>query len=93
MGIGEKGAPASKLGFAFLHFVVSPKVFHCMDLHCGGEPARVLLSGCPTVKGSTVEEKRRLELIESWVNLLDRYFMENLDEVRLVLLQEAEVSE
>jgi len=51
------------------------KVFHCMDLHCGGEPARVLLSGCPTVKGSTVEEKRR-------------YFMENLDEVRLVLLQE-----
>ena len=20
-------------------------MFHCMDLHCGGEPARVLLSG------------------------------------------------
>ena len=63
MGNGEKGVTASKLGFAFLHFVVSPQVFHCMDLHCGGEPARVLLSGCPTVKGSTVEEKRRLELI------------------------------
>ena len=65
MGNGEKGVPAFKLGIAFLHFDVSPQVFHCMDLHCGGEPARVLLSGCPTVKGSTVEEKRRLELIES----------------------------
>ena len=65
IGIGEKGVPALKLGFAFLHFVVSPQVLHCMDLHCGGEPARVLLSGGPTVKGSTVEEKRRLELIWS----------------------------
>ena len=25
------------------------KYFQCIDLHCGGEPARVLISGCPKV--------------------------------------------
>merc|ERR1711962_53677 len=51
------------------------KVFHCVDLHCAGEPARVLLSGCPTVLGNTMQEKRR-------------YFMSHLDNVRQVLLTE-----
>jgi len=51
------------------------KVFKCVDVHCGGEPARVLLSGCPHVQGRTVEEKRK-------------FFMENLDHVRRVLITE-----
>ena len=50
-------------------------MFKCVDVHCGGEPARVLLSGCPPVLGDTVVEKRK-------------YFMEHLDHVRQVLLTE-----
>jgi len=51
------------------------KVFKCVDLHCGGEPARNLLSGAPTIPGSSVMEKRK-------------YFIENLDHIRQVLLTE-----
>ena len=39
------------------------------DLHCGGEPARVLTGGAPNVAGTTMEEKR----VE---------FMENHDHIR-----------
>jgi len=51
------------------------KYFDCIDLHCGGEPARVLISGAPDVPGSTMKEKRT-------------YFMEHHDDIRRVLLQE-----
>ena len=51
------------------------KVFKCVDVHCGGEPARVLLSGCPRVEGADMQEKRK-------------YFMSELDHVRTVLLTE-----
>ena len=51
------------------------KVFKCVDLHCGGEPARVLLSGAPYVPGCSMLEKRK-------------YFMEKLDMIRLLLLTE-----
>ena len=51
-------------------------VFELMfDLHCGGEPARVLISGAPDVPGSTMKEKRT-------------YFMNHHDDIRRVLLQE-----
>ena len=50
-------------------------VFKCIDVHCGGEPARVLVSGCPRVQGTSVTEKRK-------------YFMEKLDHVRRVLITE-----
>ena len=40
-----------------------------------GEPARVLLSGCPRVEGADLQEKRK-------------YFMSELDQVRRVLLTE-----
>ena len=63
--------------------IVDLQVFHCMDLHCGGEPARVLLSGCPPVKGLTVQEKRRWELRQKLTverfqadsNLIFRWFL------------------
>ena len=51
------------------------KVFKCVDVHCGGEPARVLLSGCPRVEGADMLERRK-------------YFMTELDQVRRVLLTE-----
>jgi len=51
------------------------KVFKCVDLHCGGEPARVLVSGVPYIPGHTIMEKRK-------------YFMDNLDNIRKVLLTE-----
>ena len=50
-------------------------MFHCVDLHCGGEPARVMVGGAPYVPGNTMAEKRQ-------------YMMTHLDQVRLVLLQE-----
>ena len=51
------------------------KYFHCVDLHCGGEPARILLSGCPEIPGNTMAEKRT-------------EFMNNFDHIRKTLLQE-----
>ena len=68
------------------------QVFHCMDLHCGGEPARVLLSGCPPVKGSTPQEKRRWDVIEphgfvfpgtswkTWMRCV-RYYSKNHEDI------------
>ncbi len=35
------------------------KSFSCIDLHCGGEPARILLNGCNNVDGETMAEKRQ----------------------------------
>ncbi|MCB0280179.1 MAG: proline racemase family protein, partial [Calditrichaeota bacterium] len=31
----------------------------CLDMHTGGEPLRIILSGYPKLKGSTILEKRR----------------------------------
>lgn len=49
--------------------------WECVDLHCGGEPARILMGGAPDVKGKNMAEKRQ-------------YFMENLDYIRQTLLLE-----
>ena len=68
------------------------QVFHCMDLHCGGEPARVLLSGCPPVRGSTPQEKRRWDIIllqglvllgTSWTTWMRfvKYFSRNHEDI------------
>jgi trans-L-3-hydroxyproline dehydratase len=46
-----------------------------LDMHTGGEPLRVLLSGLPPVEGDTVLEKRR-------------YFREHLDYVRTGVIWE-----
>ena len=51
------------------------KYFDCIDLHCGGEPARVMFStNCPPIPGKSMSEKR-----ESMI--------ENFDHIRRVLLQ------
>lgn len=40
-------------------FGSSTKVFDCIDLHCGGEPARIFFgSDLPPVEGKTMAEKR-----------------------------------
>jgi proline racemase len=52
------------------------KHFGCVDLHCGGEPARILLSGCPAIPGKSMSEKR-LELMSP-----------KFDYIRQTLLQE-----
>jgi len=46
-----------------------------IDLHTGGEPLRVLIDGLPTIKGSTILEKRR-------------FFRDNLDYIRRGLIFE-----
>ena len=58
-------------------FGVGKKYFQCIDLHCGGEPARVLLSGCPKIPGKSMSEKRQ-EFLKN-----DEY-----DKIRQILLQE-----
>ena len=41
------------------------KHFKCVDLHCGGEPARVLVSSAPAgIAGVTMADKRR-DLMEN----------------------------
>ena len=51
------------------------KYFDCIDLHCGGEPARVMFSeNCPPIPGKTMAAKR-----ESMIN--------KFDYIRRVLLQ------
>ena len=47
----------------------------CVDCHCGGEPARVVLDGMPHVDGLSAYDKRR-------------YMMDNLDWIRQTLLLE-----
>jgi len=34
------------------------KLFDCIDVHCEGEPARVLVGGFPPVNGNSMAEKR-----------------------------------
>nr|WP_295874740.1 proline racemase family protein [uncultured Chitinophaga sp.] len=46
-----------------------------IDMHTGGEPLRVFISGLPAVKGETVLEKRR-------------YFREHLDYIRTGIMWE-----
>jgi len=55
--------------------VVAPDSWTCVDLHCGGEPARIVLSGLPEIIGQDMAEKRE-------------FFMENLDHIRELLLTE-----
>lgn len=49
--------------------------FQTIDLHAEGEPARVVISGVPTVEGNTMYEKRQ-------------YFMDHLDHIRKLLIRE-----
>jgi proline racemase len=46
-----------------------------VDMHTGGEPLRVLISGVPPIEGNTVLEKRR-------------YFREHLDHIRTATMWE-----
>ena len=46
-----------------------------IDMHTGGEPLRIPISGLPEIKGNSVLEKRR-------------YFMENFDHLRTGLMFE-----
>mmetsp|Transcript_4585 Transcript_4585/g.8518 ORF Transcript_4585/g.8518 Transcript_4585/m.8518 type:complete len:355 (+) Transcript_4585:118-1182(+) len=46
-----------------------------IDLHCGGEPARIVTAGLPPIPGPTMLSKRT-------------YFMSNLDYIRKILLLE-----
>ena len=51
------------------------KYFDCIDLHCGGEPARIMFStSCPPIPGKSMAEKRQ--------NMIN-----NFDYIRRVLLQ------
>ena len=51
------------------------KYFDCIDLHCGGEPARVMFSiNCPPIPGKSMAEKREC-------------MIKNFDHIRRVLLQ------
>ena len=51
------------------------KYFDCIDLHCGGEPARVMFStNCPPIPGKSMAQKRE-SMIKSF------------DHIRRVLLQ------
>ncbi len=52
-----------------------PEPFVTIDSHTAGEPTRLIVGGFGEVPGSTMAEKRR-------------YFMENLDHVRLLLTRE-----
>eukprot|EP00812_Abedinium_dasypus_P010207 NODE_383_length_1614_cov_103.636305.p1 GENE.NODE_383_length_1614_cov_103.636305~~NODE_383_length_1614_cov_103.636305.p1 ORF type:complete len:362 (+),score=92.63 NODE_383_length_1614_cov_103.636305:136-1221(+) len=51
------------------------KTLQTVDLHCEGEPARVVIGGLPAIPGSTMVEKRS-------------YCMEHLDHLRKLLLLE-----
>ena len=57
------------------------KYFDCIDLHCGGEPARVMFStNCPPIPGKSMAQKRE-SMIKSF------------DQIRRVLLQVKSVVE
>lgn len=51
------------------------QLFTTIDAHTGGEPLRIITGGIPPLKGETILEKRR-------------YFRENLDTIRRVLMYE-----
>lgn len=49
--------------------------FSTIDTHTAGEPLRIIISGVPDIKGTTMLEKKQ-------------YFTENLDHVRKILMYE-----
>lgn len=51
------------------------QLFTTIDAHTGGEPLRIITGGIPPIKGGTILEKRR-------------YFREELDYIRRVLMYE-----
>jgi proline racemase len=51
------------------------RTFTTIDAHTGGEPLRIITSGMPTLKGSTILERRR------WMR-------DNIDDLRRILLWE-----
>lgn len=51
------------------------QLFTTIDAHTGGEPLRIITGGIPPIKGETILEKRR-------------YFREELDYIRRVLMYE-----
>ncbi|KQL45823.1 proline racemase [Brevibacillus choshinensis] len=51
------------------------QLFTTIDAHTGGEPLRIITGGIPPIKGETILEKRR-------------YFREELDDIRRVLMYE-----
>jgi proline racemase len=56
-------------------FGTSVKSLQVIDAHCGGEPARIVVSGLPNIPGSTLYDKRA-------------YMMDHLDHYRKMLIQE-----
>ncbi|MYR55773.1 proline racemase, partial [Streptomyces sp. SID625] len=53
----------------------SRRTFHAVDSHTEGMPTRVVVGGVGTVPGATMAERRR-------------WFMENSDDVRTLLMYE-----
>ena len=51
------------------------RMIQSIDCHAGGEPARVIISGLPSIPGNTMTNKRE-------------YIMNNMDELRQLLLLE-----
>ena len=56
-------------------FGTATKHLTVVDAHCGGEPARVVLTGLPAIPGATMNEKRL-------------HMMEHLDHFRTLLITE-----
>ena len=50
-------------------------VINTVEMHTGGEPVRIVVSGYPEIKGSTILEKRQ-------------YVHNNLDYIRIMLISE-----
>lgn len=48
---------------------------HCIDMHTGGEPLRVVISGFPEIKGNGIQQKRN-------------YVKDNYDDLRKALMWE-----
>ncbi len=53
----------------------SKLLIDCIDTHTGGEPLRIVTSGFPKIQGNTILEKRK-------------YVMENLDDIRKLIMLE-----
>ena len=50
-------------------------IISAIDAHTAGEPTRIVLSGLPSILGTTMAEKKQ-------------YMMDNLDHFRTLLMQE-----
>ena len=73
------------------------KFFDCIDLHCGGEPARVMFStNCPPIPGKSMAEKRecmiqhfdyiRRVLLQVWVQRNNRHnFFSNYIQLIIII--------